>query len=112
MKLPLSPLPLFLRLPSEPLIAWSRWHELFETFVAAMGLVDTPSARWRAMLIHSLGSKGQHIFRTLGPVEAYADCVALIAGHFTTPQSIVPQCINPVETVAQPWGRGASAAVN
>ncbi|KAI3360335.1 hypothetical protein L3Q82_014649 [Scortum barcoo] len=41
------------------------------------------------MLIHSLWSEGQRIFRTLGPATSYADCVALLAGHFAAPQSVI-----------------------
>lgn len=41
------------------------------------------------MLIHRLGTEGPGIFRTLRPVQAYADCVALLAGHFTAPKSIM-----------------------
>ncbi|KAI3365765.1 hypothetical protein L3Q82_000709 [Scortum barcoo] len=36
-----------------------------------------------------LGSEGQRIFRTLGPVTSYADCVALLGGHFAAPQSVI-----------------------
>ena len=97
----LSPLPQFLALPGEPQIPWSRWHESFETLVAAIRLTGAAEARRRAVLIHSLGNEGQRIFRTLGPAPTYTDCItlgpaptytdciSLLAGHFAAPQSVM-----------------------
>ena len=89
MEFQLSPLPPFLALPGEPPIPWSRWHESFETFVAAIGLTGAAEARRRAVLIHSLGNEGQRIFRTLGPAPTYTDYITLLAGHFAAPQSVM-----------------------
>ncbi|KAG7482685.1 hypothetical protein JOB18_028080 [Solea senegalensis] len=89
MELPFLSLPSFPALPGEPPIPWSRWHDSFETFIAAAGLTDASDARRGAILIHSLGNEGQRIFRTLGPVQTYADCVALLTGHFAAPQSVI-----------------------
>lgn len=89
MELKPSPLRPFLALAGEPAIPWSLWHESFKTLIAAMGPTDSPDARWRALLIHSLGNEGQHILRTLGPTTTYADCVVLLAGHFAAPQSVM-----------------------
>uniref|UniRef100_A0A672JK41 Retrotransposon gag domain-containing protein n=1 Tax=Salarias fasciatus TaxID=181472 RepID=A0A672JK41_SALFA len=89
MELPLTSLPQFLALPGEPPIPWARWYESFQTFIAAAGLADASEAQLQALLIHSLGTEGQRIFRTLGPAKKYKDCVALLAGHFTAPQSVI-----------------------
>lgn len=70
MELPLSPLHPFLALP----IKWSRWRESFETFIAAMELVDALDTRQMAMQIHSLGSEPGHLSRSLRPVPVYANC--------------------------------------
>ncbi|KAI3358905.1 hypothetical protein L3Q82_015296 [Scortum barcoo] len=56
-------------------------------YISAVGLSDANDARFRAMLIHSLGSEGQQIFRSLGP--ATTDCVTLLAGHFAASQSVI-----------------------
>lgn len=53
--------------------------------IMAIGLADAIKLRLRVLLIHSLRSEGQRIFYTLGPAETYADCVALLAGHFAAP---------------------------
>ena len=89
MEFQLSPLPPFLALPGEPPIPWSRWHESFEMFVAAIGLIGAAKARRRAVLNHSLGNESQRIFRTLGPSPTYTDCITLLAGHFAALQSVM-----------------------
>jgi len=61
----LSPLSPFLALPGDPPIPWVRWHESFEMFIVAAGLADANDERKKALLIHTLGSEGQRIFRTL-----------------------------------------------
>ncbi|XP_061589829.1 coiled-coil domain-containing protein 62 [Cololabis saira] len=91
MDLPFSPLPLFLGLPGEPPIPWSRWFESFETFLTAMGLDAASDARRKAMLLSSLGDEGQRVFRTLGPADSYNDCVALLTAHFAATQSVIVQ---------------------
>uniref|UniRef100_A0A8C5DGL0 Retrotransposon gag domain-containing protein n=1 Tax=Gouania willdenowi TaxID=441366 RepID=A0A8C5DGL0_GOUWI len=83
---PVSPLSSFLALPGEPPFPWI---ESFETFIAAAGLADATDPRLKALLIHNLGNEGQRIFRTLGPAEKFWDCVALLAGHFAAPQSVI-----------------------
>uniref|UniRef100_A0A667WQF1 Retrotransposon gag domain-containing protein n=1 Tax=Myripristis murdjan TaxID=586833 RepID=A0A667WQF1_9TELE len=60
---------------------------------APVCVAETSDARLRAALIHSLGSEGQRIFRTLGPAAKYADCVALLAKHFAPPQSVIARRI-------------------
>ncbi|KAM7367484.1 hypothetical protein PAMP_013776 [Pampus punctatissimus] len=89
MELPLVPLPPFLPLPSEPPVPWPRWYESFKTFIGAVGLADASDARLRAMLLHSLSSEGQRVFGTLGLAPKFDDCVALLSGHFATPQSVI-----------------------
>jgi len=76
-ELPFSSLPLFLALPGEPPIPWSRWKESFKTFTTAIRLADADDARLKALLIHSLGSEGQHIFQIHGPAETYDNCFVL-----------------------------------
>ncbi len=58
-------------------------------FIEAIGLAEANDARLKAMLIHSLGSEGQHLFCTLGPAQTYADRVALLTRHFAAPQSVM-----------------------
>lgn len=77
MKLPFSPLPLFLALPGE----------------LPIPMAEANNALLKAMLIHSLGSKRQCILHALGPTEKYVDCVTLLARHFAAPQSVIVQRI-------------------
>ncbi|KAF3849697.1 hypothetical protein F7725_019416 [Dissostichus mawsoni] len=70
----LSPLSPFLALPGEPPIPWVRWLESFETFIVAAGLAEANDNRKRALLIHTLGSEGQRIFRTLGLAPTVLHC--------------------------------------
>lgn len=63
MELRFIPLPAFLALLGKPLILWPSWQEFFQTFITAIRLAN--AARLKAMLIHSLGTEGQRIFRTL-----------------------------------------------
>ncbi|KAI9538300.1 hypothetical protein NQZ68_016342 [Dissostichus eleginoides] len=85
----LSPLSPFLALPGEPPIPWVRWLESFETFIVAAELADANDDRKKALLIHTLESEGQWIFRTLGPAPKYEDCVTLLTGHFAAPQNVM-----------------------
>ena len=89
MELTFSPPPAFLPFPGEPPVPWTRWHESFETYIAALGLTDISDARRRAILIHCLGTEGQRIFSTLGTAAKYADCVRLLGAHFAAPQSVI-----------------------
>ncbi|KAJ8375478.1 hypothetical protein SKAU_G00060580 [Synaphobranchus kaupii] len=83
----------FLALPGEPPVPWTRWYEAFETYISVLGVEDLSAAWKRAMLIHCLGIEGQRIFKTLGAAADYADCVRLLAGHFTAPKNVILQRI-------------------
>lgn len=73
----------FLALPGEPPVPWTQWIPSFETYITGLGLQDLSDARLKALLLHCLGAEGQCVFGTLG----YADAVALLERHFSTPQS-------------------------
>ncbi|KAK5895593.1 hypothetical protein CgunFtcFv8_009273 [Champsocephalus gunnari] len=73
-----SPLSPFLALPGEPPIPWVRWLESFETFIVAAGLAEANDDRKKALLMHSLGSEGQRIFRTRSEI-----CGLCYTAHWT-----------------------------
>ncbi|KAJ8332628.1 hypothetical protein SKAU_G00424170 [Synaphobranchus kaupii] len=83
----LPPPSLFLALPGEPPVPWSRWISSFETYILAAGLEEVLDGRKRALLLHCLGAEGQRVFGTLGTVTKYTEAVELLKTHFAAPQS-------------------------
>ena len=74
MELQLSPLPLFLTLrATNSMVGPSGMSDKM-----VIGLSEANNICLKSLLIHSLGSEGQHIFPTLGPAESKSDCVALL----------------------------------
>jgi len=68
-------------------VPWSRWISSFETYILAAGLEGVSEGRRHALLLHSLGAEGQHVFGTLGTATMFTEMVELLRGHFAAPQS-------------------------
>ena len=73
----------------EPPVPWIRWLELFETYLAALGLEEASDPRRRALLVHCLGTEGQRIFRTLEQAKEYKEATKLLEAHFAAPQTVI-----------------------
>ncbi|KAM9356321.1 alpha-1-antitrypsin homolog [Pholidichthys leucotaenia] len=54
-----------------------------------MDLARHGKMRLHAILIHSLGTKGQRVFSNVGQADTYEECITQLAEHFTAPKSVL-----------------------
>nr|XP_037279754.1 uncharacterized protein K02A2.6-like [Rhipicephalus microplus] len=85
----ISPPPHFLATPGTPDVPWARWLRLFERFLLASGANELSAPRRRALLLHCLGTEGQHIFDALPPstTQTKAETTSAAPGVTATPDA-------------------------
>ena len=87
----LPPPPVFLAIPGDPPVPWTRWLSTFETYLMASGLdgANVTAARRRAILAYCLGIEGQRIFASLTETDTYATAVTALRNHFGPKRSVM-----------------------
>lgn len=101
----------FLPCPGESAMPFCTWLRIFENYLR---VIDTtgeswPDVRWRAVLLHCLGTEGQRIFYSLPNIgTTYKDAEAALKAYFVPITNIVAErhafrkrCQAPHETVIQ-----------
>ena len=88
----LPPPEVFLAVPGEPAVPWTRWLTGFNAYVDALGFSDDvlPDKRKTAILVHCLGTEGQRVLGALGSATTFEDTVKLLTDHFSGKQRRCP----------------------
>ena len=87
----LPPPEVFLAVPGEPAVPWTRWLTGFNAYIDALGFSDAelPDKRKTALLVHLLGTEGQRVLGALGSATTFADTAKLLTDHFSGKQRVL-----------------------
>ena len=88
----LSAPPAFLPTAGAPLLPWTQWCDVFQTYMLASGGDDLPDKRKRALLLHCLGVEGQNVFRNLKDGgESFKSAMVALEKHFAPKVNVVSE---------------------